>query len=354
MPADGLLPLDRLLVQLAAQPAVVPGRRAAALVFQFAVAGQPPLGEFPLRDGLLDGAARLGGVRAVGEPAAPGQFLDLRERLLDPGPGVLEADPRNPGVSMSTPPPGSGTSSRLTVVCRPLPCCWALTAPVRSTSAPSSALPRVDLPAPETPSSTTVPVSAARSASIPAPLVAATGTTSTPGARASASSRSTSGSGLRSALVRAITGRAPLSQARATSRSSRSAERAVASGTVMTMVSTLAASVWASEVREAPARTMAVRRGSSASIRVPRSAAQSPVHGSVTAVESACSGPSAVTTSQRPRSTRTIRAGVRPAVRCAANCSSRSVVQPKRDRSYADDDAWDNGGNPCGQGAPAV
>jgi hypothetical protein len=245
-------------------------------------------------------------------------------------------------VSISTPPPGSGSSSRRTVVWRPLPSC-ARTAPVASRSSPSSALASVDLPVPDRPSSTTVPVSSAASAARPSPVTVLVSTASTPCATAAASSSAAAGSAETSALVSASTGRAPLSQARVSSRSRRPASSRSASETASTTVSTLAASTCPCESREAEARTIDVRRGSSAaSSGSPsgpgpgsgRSAAQSPVHGvhtgsgEYTAAVLARSGPDSPTTSHRPRSTPTTRTGVSPAARCSANSRSRSSSQP--------------------------
>ena len=62
----------------------------------------------------------------------------------------VSASARSPGVSMSTPPPGSGISSRATVVWRPRPS-LTRTSRVACRSSPSSALTSVDLPAPDGP-----------------------------------------------------------------------------------------------------------------------------------------------------------------------------------------------------------
>ena len=62
---------------------------------------------------------------------------------------------RRPGVSMMQAPPGSRCSERAVVVCMPRLSCTR-TAPVSWTAAPSSVLVRVDLPAPDEPSTTSV------------------------------------------------------------------------------------------------------------------------------------------------------------------------------------------------------
>lgn len=200
-----------------------------------------------------------------------------------------------------------------------------------SASAPSSALPSVDLPAPDGPTSTTVPDRTARTASTPSPVAALQATTSTPGAAAATSARSPAAPGTRSALVSTTTGRAPLSQASASSRSIRPRSSGTASDTATATVSTLAARTWPRESRDADDRTIAVRRGSSAATAgrpsgpPARSAAQSPVHGAAAGsppdpvdrpdpVE-ARAGPFSVTTSHRLRSTAATRAGISPAAR---------------------------------------
>ena len=62
---------------------------------------------------------------------------------------------RRPGVSITQAPPGRRCSERDVVVCLPRLSC-ARTAPVSCTAAPSSVLVKVDLPAPDEPSSTSV------------------------------------------------------------------------------------------------------------------------------------------------------------------------------------------------------
>ena len=62
---------------------------------------------------------------------------------------------RRPGVSMMQAPPGSWNSERAVVVCLPRLSC-SRTAPVSCAARPSRVLVRVDLPAPDEPSSTRV------------------------------------------------------------------------------------------------------------------------------------------------------------------------------------------------------
>ena len=91
------------------------------------------------------------------------------------------------------------------------------------------------------------------------------------------------------------------------------------------------------EDRDTAARMMTPRRGSrsvTCGSRPGRTAAQSPVHGSATGSGDRTSdvpawrGPFSVTTSHRPRSTPTIRAGTSPLARYEANDRSRPSSQP--------------------------
>ena len=62
---------------------------------------------------------------------------------------------RSPGVSTTSPPPGSRTSWRCRVVCRPSPSCSRIVC-VASSSSPASVFTSVDLPTPDEPSSAIV------------------------------------------------------------------------------------------------------------------------------------------------------------------------------------------------------
>ena len=62
---------------------------------------------------------------------------------------------RSPGVSTTSPPPGSRTSWRCLVVCRPSPSCSRIVC-VASSSSPASVFTSVDLPTPDEPSSAIV------------------------------------------------------------------------------------------------------------------------------------------------------------------------------------------------------
>src|SRR5690606_15028143 len=68
---------------LGGQPLVGPRGHPGVLPGQLAVAGQPAFGDGPLCDGLAHRAARLGLVRAIGEPAGRRQLLDVAEGALD-------------------------------------------------------------------------------------------------------------------------------------------------------------------------------------------------------------------------------------------------------------------------------
>ena len=232
---------------------------------------------------------------------------------------------RSPGVSTTRPPPGSSTSSRCAVVCRPLPS--ARSARVNMTASPTRALVRVDLPAPDGPSRARVrpATTCARTSSRPSPVVLLIATTSTPGAAAATSARSSAASGTRSALVSTTIGVAPLSQASARNRSIRPRSGSGCSGSTTTARSTLAARTWPCEVPGVTdARTNAVRRGRTASaVTRPsgqvRAATQSPTHGVATGSAAPADrsapekvrrrGPSPDSASQAPRSTRLTRAG---------------------------------------------
>ncbi len=126
-----------------------------------------------------------------------------------------------PGVSSTTPPSGSGTSSRCEVVCRPRPS--SRTSFVASTSSPTSALTSVDLPTPEDPRSAAVRPWGMyeRTVSTPSPCGALTAWTGTPNAIDSTSSTYASTSSQRSAFVSRTTGCAPLSHASVRNRSIR-------------------------------------------------------------------------------------------------------------------------------------
>ena len=71
------------------------------------------------RDGTEHGAAGLALVLAVAETAALRERGDVREARLDAADVVEQPELAQPGVSMSTPPPGSSMSCRAVVVCRP-------------------------------------------------------------------------------------------------------------------------------------------------------------------------------------------------------------------------------------------
>lgn len=170
-------------------------------------------------------------------------------------------------------------------------------------------------------------------------MAALTATTSAPGATAAVSAAARPGAGCRSALVSTTTGAAPLSQASASSRSTRAGDTRPVNGSTTAAVSTLAASTCPSERAEAVDRTIALRRGSSAvssggSPVRGRSAPQSPTHtvrtgsGERTGVLTARTGPWSVTTSQRPRSTPVTRQGRSPAARWSAKAASNEAFQP--------------------------
>ncbi len=247
---------------------------------------------------------------------------------------------RRPGVSMTIPPPGRGSSSRWTVVCRPRPS-DSRTAPVAIASPPAMALTRVDLPAPDRPSSTAVSPWPGSSASRPAPEGAQTRWTAAPGAAAAIASRSTSA---RSALVMTTDGRAPLSQARASSRSIRPRSGSGTAGSTTWTTSTLAASTWPSDAPgPTPARTMAVRRGRTARTAVSRTT-QSPVQGAAAGSRTAAlsrpplhgsrRSPPAVSTSQTPRSTRQTRPGS-PSSSRELRAAAKESSKPSEEREKA-------------------
>src|SRR5262245_60206211 len=118
---------------------------------------------------------------------------------------------RTPGVSRIAPPPGTGTSARNVVVWRPRPSDRSSRVPM--TAAPTTALTKLDLPAPDGPNRPSVRPGATygRSASMPAPVRALTANTGTRGATrptddaTAAAARDDS----TSALVRMISGVAP-------------------------------------------------------------------------------------------------------------------------------------------------
>ena len=73
------------------------------------------------REGRPNRATGLGRVRAVVEAAAEHELLDIRERLAEALRESQSCSSRSPGVSTTSPPPGSSTSCRCVVVCRPSP-----------------------------------------------------------------------------------------------------------------------------------------------------------------------------------------------------------------------------------------
>ena len=133
---------------------------------------------------------------------------------------------RRPGVSITIPPEGSTIRSRVTVVWRPL-ASPARTSAVCWTSSPARRLTRVDLPAPDSPSSTAVrcPTSSSWMASTPSPVTEDSTWTSASPARSRTSpttaSTSTPSAEARSALVSTMVGVAPDSQANTRERSMR-------------------------------------------------------------------------------------------------------------------------------------
>ncbi len=264
---------------------------------------------------------------------------------------------RMPGVSSRTPPPGSGTSSRVTVVWRPLPS-PTRTSRVACRCSPSRALMSVDLPTPDGPIRATVFPSPAyaRTTSMPIPAVALVTRTSTPSAtsRTSAAHDSASAASARSALVRTTTGTAPLSHASASSRSMRRRFGSGSTGWTTNTVSTLAAITCGVEVSSEAPRVKAEARGRMASMTAASwvgagsSTTQSPQAGGPSlpalARPSARRRPSgrawpaalsrlrrrraegfartmpwAAATTALPRPLRTTRAGTWPASACAAN-----------------------------------
>ena len=95
-------------------------------------------------------------MRAVGEAALRGELLDVLERLARARPTTPRAGARAvPGVSRTSPPPGSSTSCRCVVVCRPSPSSSRISR-VASSSSPASVFTSVDLPTPDEPSSAIV------------------------------------------------------------------------------------------------------------------------------------------------------------------------------------------------------
>ena len=238
-----------------------PPRLVGGLPRQLAPAVEPALRELPAVDGRPDRAARLPLVVAVGEaararraPPRPRTWCRARRRRR------RRPTPRSPGVSTSTAPPASGTSSRCVVVCRPRPS--ARRSPVAMTSRPASALTRLDLPAPDGPTATSVApgASSARRPSSPRPVSTLTAWTSTPRATATTSAAMPSGSGTRSALVRTTTGVAPERHASVSSRSTRPRSGSGSRCSTTSTTSTLAASACTREVAPALSRTRAVVR----------------------------------------------------------------------------------------------
>jgi hypothetical protein len=130
------------------------------------------------------------------------------------------ATPRSPGVSMTTAPDGSTTSSRWVVVCRPLSS-TDRTAPTSITAPPASAFTTVDLPVPEAPSSTSVvPGRLYGASAATSPSAARTVRTSTPGA-CGAARAPPARVGVQVGLGEHDDRVAPLSQASRSSRSTR-------------------------------------------------------------------------------------------------------------------------------------
>ena len=176
----------------------------------------------------------------------------------------------------------------------------------------------------------------ARTSSMPRPSVAEVTTTSAPTTRVASSAAAASGSGCVSALVRTMTGRAPLSQATTSSRSTRLGRTGRSRPVVMRTRSTSAASVCASVVWPAPWRSSCDHRGSTSATRrgvdgSRSSSTQSPTVGSGSCVAVVSS--EAVTTRQRSRSTRTTRAGQRSGRSVAATSACTRSLQPWRARS---------------------
>ena len=228
-----------------------------------------------------------------------------------------------PGVSTSNPPPGRRTSSRLTVVWRPL-ASPERTSPVSRTSSPTRALTSVDLPAPDSPSRATVR---------PRPNIASTSSrpsrrsgppmptirTGTAGAtaRTTAATSSATPSATPSALVSTTATSAPLSQATTRKRSRRPGGRGLSRPCTISTRSTLATSTCSTTASEGSRRDTVLARSNTRPIVGPSSgssttATQSPVAGATASwarweSERTRIGPSAVTTSHSPRSTRTIR-----------------------------------------------
>ena len=278
-------------------------------------------------------AVGLGVVPAVREPAAGGQLLDVGERRAG---AVPDVDPADAGVSIRSAPVGSGINSRTTVVWRPRPS-PARTGWVAWRSCPSSTFTSVDLPAPETPSSTEV--SPGSSSPIRAGRPELSGTLTAwasrrPTWRATRAARR-SASGSRSALVSTSTGRTSPAVARAMMRS---VLRRLGSGSASTTsaTSTFAPSVWGRECVSTPARTMAPRRSSTTAIAPSASSAtQSPVTGGpsgrstarVRAVTSVAV-PSRPPTSHCPRCWASTRPGTRSGSSSFASSSLRSGRLP--------------------------
>ena len=254
------------------------------------------------------------------------------------------ASPRMPGVSMMTPPPGTITISRATVVWRPLSS-RLRTSAVACPSLPTSRLTRVDFPTPDPPSSAAVtpgPMCAC-TASRPTPVIALSTITSTPCATSCASLCWYSMSAAMSALLSTTTGVAPDSQASTSSRSRRRTLMPLPESdwTTKTMLA-LAMSTCSSVCSPGSLRTNALVRGRIASMIAwswpsgMASATQSPTTArepepcvlSRCVAGSARRGPASVMTSGSERSTRETRPGMRPLSASGAKSAVSRSVQP--------------------------
>ena len=243
---------------------------------------------------------------------------------------------RRPGVSTSTPPPGSRTSSRAVVVWRPR---WSpsRTGPVSCTSAPTSRLTSVDLPTPDAPINASVRLSlaSARISSMPSPVRELLTITSTPITEALIASIVVSvvTSSTMSPFVSTTTGVAPLSNVSTSSRSSRRAfapfvsvvqyqheidvrgQHLLAAGDTFDRVA---------------ARRRRCGAGSSAATWVsggsPPRSTQSPV-ARCSAPGAAYVGPDSVRTVTRPLSTRPTRPAIAPSTPPTAGTASAAASQ---------------------------
>ncbi len=228
-------------------------------------------------------AAGLGSVRAVREPALRRERLDVGEHAAQSVVGLPQRDRTQTRRVDSQPPPGSDTSSRAVVVCRPR---WSLsrTSPISWVARPTSAFTSRDFPTPDAPISATVR-SPRRQISEPIETRARD--------RARHHDVEIGGRGAvrplprrrlrtgeaRSAFDSTTIGIAPLSNARTSSRSSRRRFGPLLSDCTTNTTSTLAATTCGRRARPSPAspRTNAERRGSTAATLPCSSRIQSPV-----------------------------------------------------------------------------